>query len=112
MSCVTPNEPGELARDGGRGSTGRGAGKDTCVKLPGVVLTLSGLPVNYIALEIRPQVRSSVGEHYLDTVGVGSSILPVPTKGNRVSWSLGLRPVSSLVSRNPNRAPRIATPAA
>ena len=28
------------------------------------------------------QARSSVGEHYLDTVGVGSSILPAPT-GNR-----------------------------
>ena len=25
------------------------------------------------------QARSSVVEHYLDTVGVGSSILPVPT---------------------------------
>jgi hypothetical protein len=25
------------------------------------------------------QARSSVGEHYLDTVGVGSSILPAPT---------------------------------
>ena len=27
-----------------------------------------------------PQARSSVVEHYLDTVGVGSSILPAPTK--------------------------------
>ena len=26
------------------------------------------------------QARSSVGEHYLDTVGVGGSIPPAPTK--------------------------------
>ncbi len=26
------------------------------------------------------QARSSVGEHYLDTVGVGGSIPPVPTR--------------------------------
>src|SRR5579872_6394442 len=36
------------------------------------------------------QARSSVEEHYLDTVGVGSSILPVPTPPSGFSRSVGL----------------------
>jgi len=32
-----------------------------------------------------------VGEHYLDTVGVGGSIPPVPTKtGNRIDHGRGI----------------------
>ena len=34
----------------------------------------------YSAGQTEPQARSSVVEHYLDTVGVGSSILPAPTE--------------------------------
>jgi hypothetical protein len=36
-----------------------------------------------------PQARSSVGEHYLDTVGVGSSILPAPTAHSTLSRNAG-----------------------
>ncbi len=35
------------------------------------------------AIRWASQARSSVGEHYLDTVGVGGSIPPVPTASNR-----------------------------
>ena len=33
-----------------------------------------------VALHHIVEARSSVGEHYLDTVGVGGSIPPVPTR--------------------------------
>gem|GEM_PF-3326931 len=42
---------------------------------------------------VAVQARSSVGEHYLDTVGVGGSIPPVPTimhpisRGNQEAFS-------------------------
>lgn len=35
-----------------------------------------------------PKARSSVVEHYLDTVGVGSSILPAPTPA--CPWQAGV----------------------
>ena len=41
----------------------------------------------------EPEARSSVVEHYLDTVGVDSSILPAPT--NRPSYSV----VASFITR-------------
>ena len=42
-----------------------------------------------------PQARSSVVEHYLDTVGVGSSILPAPTKAAVSSVILTRRSTSA-----------------
>ena len=50
---------------------------------------------------------SSVGEHYLDTVGVGSSILPSPTigAGQRVFHTSGLRLFSALFGCRPGVNP-------
>jgi hypothetical protein len=43
------------------------------------VLTLTKLRRKALTLFGTTQARSSVVEHYIDTVGVGSSILPAPT---------------------------------
>ena len=46
---------------------------------------LYGMPSIMLALSDL-MARSSVGEHHLDTVGVGSSILPAPTISGCVLW--------------------------
>lgn len=51
-------------------------------------LDTCGWVISVRKLNLTKQARSSVEEHYLDTVGVGSSILPVPTSlsaGSRAS---------------------------
>jgi hypothetical protein len=57
------------------------------------------------ALDNNAQARSSVGEHYLDTVGVGGSIPPVPTTPESAADGLlG----STLPSSSESRAKRCA----
>ncbi len=43
----------------------------------------------------EPEARSSVVEHYLDTVGVDSSILPAPTNTTKVVASFLTRPTTA-----------------
>lgn len=50
--------------------------------------------------ELRTQARSSVGERYIDTVEVDSSILSVPTI---LRLSLGLTLIVRTMNLNPNR---------
>ena len=66
----------------------------------------TGLRIAKVAAldQTNAQARSSVGEHYLDTVGVGGSIPPVPTSFHRESRAIrtpGCYPAQSLTEPSP-----------
>lgn len=93
MSFFEPDQGGRRGRTGASISCG-------CEDRPEADNAEVVQKKHFQSSELRTKARSSVGERYIDTVEVDSSILSVPTN---LRLSLGLTLIVRTMNLNPNR---------